>query len=127
MLFFYVRHGDPIYVPDSLTELGMEQAEALVSRMKVCAPDRIFASSSIRAIQTAEPTAKHLKKEIEILDWCNEDHAAKEFWATTKAGESFWCFGIKEIKNLFVAKKCGIWIDDGTSIRILPLGIMSRE
>ena len=35
MLLFYVRHGDPIYKPDSLTELGHRQAEALVARMKV--------------------------------------------------------------------------------------------
>ena len=34
MLLFYVRHGDPIYNPDSLTELGIKQAEALVIRMK---------------------------------------------------------------------------------------------
>ena len=29
MLFFYVRHGDPIYDPDSLTPLGHRQAEAV--------------------------------------------------------------------------------------------------
>ena len=27
MVFFYVRHGDPIYSPDSLTPLGERQAE----------------------------------------------------------------------------------------------------
>ena len=32
MLFFYVRHGDPIYNPDSLTPLGHEQAKALSKR-----------------------------------------------------------------------------------------------
>lgn len=79
MLFFYVRHGEPIYVPDSLTDLGKQQAEALASRMQVCNPDRIFASSSNRAIQTAIPTADKLGKEIEILDWCNEDYTGKEF------------------------------------------------
>jgi len=29
MILFYVRHGDPIYDPDSLTPLGKRQAEAL--------------------------------------------------------------------------------------------------
>ena len=29
MLLYYVRHGDPIYNPDSLTELGHSQADAL--------------------------------------------------------------------------------------------------
>ena len=33
MLLFFIRHGDPIYNPDSLTDLGKKQAEALVKRM----------------------------------------------------------------------------------------------
>ena len=105
MLLFYVRHGEPIYIPDSLTELGHKQAEALVSRMQICNPDRIFASSSTRAIQTAEPTANKLQKKIEILDWCNEDYAGKEFGANTKSGGRFWCFGVEEVRRLFVSKE----------------------
>ncbi len=105
MLFFYVRHGDPIYSPDSLTELGHQQAEALVSRMEICNPNRIFASSSNRAIQTAEPTAKKLNKEIEVLDWCNEKYAFQEFWAESKSGNHFWCFGLSEYRRLFNSKE----------------------
>lgn len=105
MLFFYVRHGDPIYNPDSLTELGHQQAEALVRRMEICNPSRIFASSSNRAIQTAEPTAKKLNKEIEILDWCHEKHAIKDFWAESQSGHSFWCFGLPEYRCLFNSKE----------------------
>ena len=33
MIFFYVRHGDPIYNPDSLTPLGERQAEAVAKRL----------------------------------------------------------------------------------------------
>ncbi len=29
MLLYYIRHGDPIYDPDSLTPLGERQSEAL--------------------------------------------------------------------------------------------------
>lgn len=79
MLLFYVRHGDPIYNPDSLTELGEKQAEALCERFKVNGLDKMFSSSSNRAILTATPTAKMLDKEIEILDWCNEGYAWNEF------------------------------------------------
>lgn len=105
MLFFYIRHGDPTYVPDGLTELGKKQAEALAIRMKVCNPDRIFSSSSIRAIQTAEPTARCLEKEIEILDWCHEDYTAKDFWVKTESGQNNWCFAIEELKKVFVSKE----------------------
>ncbi len=94
MLLFYVRHGDPIYNPDSLTELGHEQAEALVERMKICAPQRIFSSSSNRAILTATPTAKALGKEIEILDWCNERYTFHEMWyKPTEEARPQWLFG----------------------------------
>lgn len=102
MLLFYVRHGDPIYDPDSLTELGMTQAEALVHRMKECNPDRIYASSSNRAIMTAEPTARYLKKEIEILDWCNECYVGGEFRVEKEGGGTAWCFydpGMRSILN----------------------------
>lgn len=32
MLLFYVRHGDPVYQPDSLTPLGEKQADAVAKR-----------------------------------------------------------------------------------------------
>ena len=56
MLFFYIRHGDPIYDPDSLTELGKKQADAVSKRLALYGIDKIYASSSNRAIQTAKPT-----------------------------------------------------------------------
>lgn len=104
MLFIYVRHGDPIYQPDSLTDKGRKQAEALVKRMQECKPDKIYASSSIRAIQTAEPTAKFLGKEIEILDWCHEDHALRELTLELENGEKKWLFRCgEEIRELLVS------------------------
>ena len=78
MIFYYIRHGDPIYNPNGLTPLGARQAEALGKRLAVHGLDRIFASSSERAIQTAKPAAELLKKNIEILDWANEDYACQE-------------------------------------------------
>ena len=64
MIFYYVRHGDPIYDPDSLTPLGKRQAEAVAKRLSVYGLDEIYASTSNRAILTATPTAEILKKEI---------------------------------------------------------------
>ena len=59
MLLFYIRHGDPIYMPDSLTPLGKRQAEAVAKRLSRYGLDKIFVSSSTRAIQTAEPTVRY--------------------------------------------------------------------
>ena len=41
MLLFFVRHGDPIYVPDSLTPLGRRQAEAVAKRLARYGLDQI--------------------------------------------------------------------------------------
>lgn len=90
MLFFFVRHGDPIYNPDSLTEHGKEQAEALVKRMQICKPERIFSSSSVRAMETAKPTAKALGIEIEVLDWCHEKWAQEGLTVPLPDGRRNW-------------------------------------
>lgn len=103
MLLFYIRHGDPVYDPDGLTELGRQQADALVQRMKICAPDRIFASSSNRAIATALPTATFLHKDIEILDWCHEDYAFQELGCLRPDGRRQWCYYDAELREFFTS------------------------
>lgn len=77
MLLFYIRHGDPIYEPDSLTPLGKRQAEAVAKRLALYGIDQIYASSSNRAILTAQPACELLKKKMTVLDWCDESHAWK--------------------------------------------------
>lgn len=104
MLLFYIRHGDPIYEPDSLTEQGYKQAEALVSRMERCAPKKIFASSSNRAILTAKPTCEALGTQMEILDWCNESHAAATFWYKDESCSS-WIFAHPTTKRLLASNE----------------------
>ena len=104
MLLFYIRHGDPIYNPDSLTPLGARQAEALAKRLARHGLDRIYASSSNRAIQTATPTCELLKKEMTILDWCNENHAWRDLSVTIN-GKTNWCFQHPEIRDLMVSNE----------------------
>lgn len=57
MLLYIIRHGDPIYAPDSLTPKGHLQAAALAKRLAVHGLDKIFASPLVRAQQTAKPPA----------------------------------------------------------------------
>ena len=56
MLLYIVRHGDPIYNPDSLTPKGHLQAKALAKRFALHGLDKIYSSPLIRAQQTAKPT-----------------------------------------------------------------------
>ena len=102
MLLYYVRHGDPIYNPDSLTDLGQAQAEALKHRFADHGLDEIFSSTSNRAYQTALPTAKILKKEITQLDWCKESHAYADFCVTRADGSHEWCFHYGETVEKFL-------------------------
>lgn len=102
MLLFYVRHGDPIYDPDSLTPLGEKQAEALAKRLCRHGIDRIFASTSERAILTATPTANYVKKEITTMEWCHENNAWNIYAFPNEDGNMSWPAGSMYIKKLFL-------------------------
>ncbi|MBQ8310448.1 MAG: histidine phosphatase family protein [Clostridia bacterium] len=101
MLFFYIRHGDPIYDPDMLTPLGHEQANAVAKRLCLYGVDRVFASTSNRARQTAEPTCRLLKKEMTVCDWADEAVAWQEFTVLRADGSRTWGFQHPETTRLF--------------------------
>lgn len=100
MLFFYIRHGDPIYAPDSLTELGKRQADSVAKRLSQYGIDKIYSSTSNRAILTAQPSCELNKIDMELLDFANEAHAWKDF-TIERNGNRNWIFFDSEIKKLF--------------------------
>ena len=99
MLLFYVRHGEPTYHPDELTPIGKRQAEAIGRRLARYGLDKIFSSTSNRALETAEPAAELTRREIVKLDWCNEGHAWLEMAIENEKGEKKWCFSIPSIRR----------------------------
>ena len=101
MLLFFIRHGQPIYNPDSLTPLGRRQAESVAHRLCLFGIDRVFASTSSRAIETARPTCDMLKLEPVLLDWINEIHAWAELSIETETGRRRWCYETPETLRLF--------------------------
>ncbi|MBR6676228.1 MAG: histidine phosphatase family protein [Clostridia bacterium] len=102
MLFYYIRHGDPIYEPDSLTPHGHKQAEALSERLCRTGLDKIFVSTSNRARQTAAPTCEKLGTAPIPLDFANEHYAWLDF-TVPKADNSgdTWAFHDERTINLF--------------------------
>ena len=72
MLLYIIRHGDPDYVTDSLTQLGLLQAEAVGARLAKAGIDKVFSSSMGRAMQTAAPTCRLLGLECIPQDWARE-------------------------------------------------------
>lgn len=103
MIFYYIRHGEPIYNPDSLTELGHRQADALSKYFLRIGLDEVYSSTSNRAIQTAEPTCKVLGIEATLLDFANERYVWREFTTSNESGKT-WLFQNNKVKMLLSDK-----------------------
>ncbi|MCQ2478344.1 MAG: histidine phosphatase family protein [Clostridia bacterium] len=72
MKMIFIRHGDPDYSIDSLTEKGFVEAELLSERISKLDIKDIYCSPLGRARRTAEPTLKKMNRKAEILDWLME-------------------------------------------------------
>ena len=72
MLLYIIRHGEPDYATDTLTQRGILQAEAVGKRMLKAGIDHVFSSPLGRAKMTAEPACKLLGMECEIEEWTKE-------------------------------------------------------
>jgi len=72
MLLYIIRHGDPDYTTDTLTQPGWLQAEAVGKRLLNAGIHRIYSSPMGRARQTAEPACRLLGLPCEIEAWAHE-------------------------------------------------------
>ena len=67
-----IRHGDPDYEHDTLTEKGIREAELLTKRTVKMGIDEIWVSPLGRAKATAKGTVEALKCETHTADWLRE-------------------------------------------------------
>ncbi|MBP5250208.1 MAG: histidine phosphatase family protein [Lachnospiraceae bacterium] len=74
MILVFVRHGEPDYEHDSLTEKGRREAELLGKRIATWNVKDFYVSPLGRAKDTAAPALRLTGKTAEELPW------AKEFW-----------------------------------------------
>ncbi len=72
MKLIIIRHGDPDYSIDSLTEVGKIEAELLAQRISKLDIRAFYTSPLGRARHTAEPTLKMMGRDAEVLDWLKE-------------------------------------------------------
>lgn len=72
MKLLIVRHGDPDYSIDSLTETGWKEAKILADRFTKLDVKAFYCSPLGRAKDTAKPTMEKLGREMEILPWLRE-------------------------------------------------------
>ncbi len=72
MKIVFVRHGDPNYAQDCLTELGRRQAWKAAERVAREGIDKIYASTCGRAMETAAYAAERLGMDVTGLDFMRE-------------------------------------------------------
>lgn len=72
MRFLIIRHGDPDYVKDSLTEKGWREAELLADRISKLQVAAFYVSPLGRAKDTASLTLKKMNQTAVECDWMQE-------------------------------------------------------
>lgn len=72
MKIMIVRHADPDYSLDSLTQTGWEEARLLVPRLKELKIEAFYVSPLGRARDTASLTLNAMNRTADILPWLTE-------------------------------------------------------
>lgn len=76
MKLIFIRHGDPDYVHDALTEKGKREAELLAGRVPELKADYYYLSPLGRAQETAEACLRRFENrdelKVETLPWLRE-------------------------------------------------------
>ena len=72
MRLLFIRHGDPDYVHDTLTEKGHREAALLAERAEALQLGKCFVSPLGRAQATAGYSMKKLGRTAKTLGWLQE-------------------------------------------------------
>lgn len=72
MRILIIRHGDPDYSIDSLTETGWKEAKLLAERLPKMNIKEFYVSPLGRAQDTAKPTLEKMGRTAVTLDWLEE-------------------------------------------------------
>lgn len=112
MKLLIVRHGDPDYSIDSLTEKGWREAEYLADRLVKTPAQAYYCSPLGRARDTAKATMERLGKTPEICDWLREFQTAVH---RPDAPESFricWDWLPQDWADKLWFHQQGAWLED---------------
>lgn len=104
MRLIFIRHGEPDYSIDSLTEKGWREAELVGERLKDIEADAVFCSPLGRAKDTMKPYLEKTGKAAVICDWLKEFNYKKIIDPKTNQERIIWDFKpefLDENKELF--------------------------
>lgn len=90
MKIVFIRHGDPNYELDALTEKGILEAKALIPRIEKINADYYYVSPLGRARQTAQIAMERIDKEAEVKDWLKEFPAVVKHICEPDPGPQCW-------------------------------------
>jgi probable phosphoglycerate mutase len=109
MILYIIRHGEPDYSTDSLTDNGKKQASALADRLCLHGLDEIYSSPLGRAVQTAMPVCERLGLAYTVEEWMSEDKVFEELSAADGGGARDWAFGCQNTKMVGFEGADGEW------------------
>ncbi len=107
MKLLIVRHADPDYEIDGLTEKGKREAELLADRLCRETITALYCSPLGRARRTAEPTLARLGMTAEYCDWLREFDYAPVKLPYLDHPKGCW-----DILPSYLATKPGIYLPD---------------
>lgn len=89
MRILLIRHGDPDYVNDTLTEKGRKEAALLAKRAPSLNLGECYMSPLGRAQHTAQPSLEATGRSAEVLDWLREFPAEVDINKTKELAEAY--------------------------------------
>jgi len=92
MELIIIRHAEPNYEIDSLTEKGWREAELLSERLSKLDVKNFYTSPLGRAQDTAKPTLAKMHREAETLEWLREFRGEVDYQHTS---DGFRCWDLR--------------------------------
>ena len=96
MIIYIIRHADPDYSKDTITDFGWKEANALADWLKNERIDKIYTSPMGRAIDTAKPTCEAKNMTSEILPWTKEHSDYMTAYKMTHDHECSYSFSLEK-------------------------------
>ena len=96
MILYIIRHADPDYPNNTITDFGWEEAKALAEWLKNIHIDKIYTSPLGRAIDTAKPTCEIKGMTSEILPWTEENMDYMESHQLTPESDLSYSFSVQK-------------------------------
>lgn len=109
MRLLFIRHGDPDYTIDGLTDKGKKEAQLLAGHIRALGIDEVYVSPLGRARITADHSLKELGLAAVTLDWLREFPALLDTEHASDAVRAAYIHELKTDEETGKYKKRIVW------------------